>query len=81
MPRTRRRRTSRFLDAGRPLIRVPARTALAAGVAACALLAVGALEPMLAALVEERRLSAQQIARLKEILEAKDVEAKRSKSE
>ncbi len=48
MPRTRRRRTSRFLDAGRPLIRVPARTALAAGVAACALLAVGALEPMLA---------------------------------
>lgn len=32
----------------------------------------GAIEPMLAALVEEQRLSTEQIARLKEILDEKD---------
>jgi BlaI family penicillinase repressor len=39
-----------------------------------------AIEPMLAALVEEERLSAEQIARLKEILDRKDVSEKRRKS-
>ena len=38
-------------------------------------LRVGALEPMLAALVEEQRLSAEQIARLREILNGKDTSA------
>ena len=38
-------------------------------------LRVSAIEPMLAALVEEQRLSAEQIARLKEILDGKDVGA------
>jgi BlaI family penicillinase repressor len=38
-----------------------------------------AIEPMLAALVEEERLSAEQIARLKEILNGKDVSEKRSR--
>jgi len=41
----------------------------------------GAIEPMLAALVEEERLSAEQIARLKEILDAKPAAQKRRKSE
>jgi len=41
----------------------------------------GAIEPMLAALVEEERLSAEQIARLKEILDGKDVSVKHRKSE
>jgi BlaI family penicillinase repressor len=36
-------------------------------------LRVSAIEPMLAALVEEQRLSEEQIARLKEILDGKDV--------
>lgn len=36
----------------------------------------GAVEPMLAALVEEERLSAEQIARLKEILDGKDTSGK-----
>jgi len=36
----------------------------------------GAIEPMLAALVEEERLSPEQVARLKEILDGKDVNAK-----
>jgi BlaI family penicillinase repressor len=35
-----------------------------------------AIEPMLATLVEEERLSAEQIARLKEILDGKDVNAR-----
>ena len=35
-------------------------------------LRAAAIEPMLAALVEEQRLSAEQIARLKDILEGKD---------
>jgi BlaI family penicillinase repressor len=38
-----------------------------------------AIEPMLAALVEEERLSAEQIARLKEILDGKDASGKRRK--
>ena len=38
-------------------------------------LRVGAIEPMLAALVEEQRLSAEQIARLREILNGKDTSA------
>jgi BlaI family penicillinase repressor len=42
---------------------------------------VGAVEPMLAALVEEGRLSAEQIARLKEILDRGDVGAKRRQPE
>jgi BlaI family penicillinase repressor len=42
---------------------------------------VGAIEPMLAALVEEQHLSAEQIARLKEILDAKGVDAKPNKPE
>jgi len=37
----------------------------------------GAIEPMLAALVEEERLSAEQIARLKEILDGKNAAGKR----
>ncbi len=41
----------------------------------------GAIEPMLAALVEEERLSAEQIARLKEILDGNDAGEKRRKSE
>jgi len=36
----------------------------------------GAVEPMLTALVEEERLSAEQIARLKAILDGKDVSGK-----
>ena len=40
-----------------------------------------AIEPMLAALVEEEQLSAEQIARLKEILDGKEASAKRRKSE
>ena len=40
-----------------------------------------AIEPMLAALVEEERLSAEQIARLKEILDGKDASAKHHKPE
>jgi BlaI family penicillinase repressor len=39
-----------------------------------------AIEPMLAAIVEEERLSVEQIARLKEILDAKDMRGKRRKS-
>ena len=39
-------------------------------------LRVSAIEPMLATLVEEERLSAEQIARLKEILDGKDVNAR-----
>jgi len=39
----------------------------------------GAVEPMLAALVEEERLSAEQIARLKEILDGKDASGRRRK--
>ena len=39
-------------------------------------LRVGAVEPMLAALVEEQPLSEEQIARLKEILDGKDVNAR-----
>jgi BlaI family penicillinase repressor len=42
-------------------------------------LRASAIEPMLAALVEEERLSAEQIARLKEILDGKDAGAKRRK--
>jgi BlaI family penicillinase repressor len=38
-----------------------------------------AIEPMLAALVEEQRLSPEQIARLKEILDGKDKSEKRRK--
>ena len=38
-------------------------------------LRVSAIEPMLAALVEEQRLSPEQIARLKEILDKKDAGA------
>ena len=41
----------------------------------------GAIEPMLAALVEEERLSAEQIARLKEILDDKDASVKHRKPE
>jgi BlaI family transcriptional regulator, penicillinase repressor len=41
----------------------------------------GAIEPMLAALVEEERLSAEQIARLKDILDGKGAGAKRRKPE
>lgn len=41
----------------------------------------GAIEPMLAALVEEERLSAEQIARLKEILDGKDASVKHRKPE
>lgn len=40
----------------------------------------GAIEPMLAALVEEQHLSAEQIARLRQILDGKDPGAKRAKS-
>ena len=40
----------------------------------------GAIEPMLAALVEEEHLSAEQIARLKEILDGKDASGKRRKA-
>jgi BlaI family penicillinase repressor len=40
----------------------------------------GSIEPMLAALVEEQRLSAAQIARLRQILDGKDPGAKRAKS-
>ena len=36
----------------------------------------GAIEPMLAALVEEERLSPEQITRLKDILEGKDADAR-----
>jgi len=39
----------------------------------------GSIEPMLAALVEEQRLSAEQIARLRRILDEKDPGAKRAK--
>lgn len=39
----------------------------------------GAIEPMLAALVEEERLSGEQIARLKAILDGKDVSGDRGK--
>ena len=41
----------------------------------------GAIEPMLAALVEEERLSVEQIARLKKILDGKDVSEKHRRSE
>ncbi len=41
----------------------------------------GAIEPMLAALVEEERLPAEQIARLKKILDGNDVSEKHRKSE
>jgi BlaI family penicillinase repressor len=41
----------------------------------------GVIEPMLAALVEEQRLSAEQIARLKEILDGKDMGARHGKPE
>jgi BlaI family penicillinase repressor len=41
----------------------------------------GAIEPMLAALVEEERLSAEQITRLKNILEGKDADARPRKPE
>ena len=44
-------------------------------------LRVSAIEPMLAALVEEQRLSAEQISRLKEILEGKDADVRHSKPE
>jgi len=40
-----------------------------------------AIEPMLAALVEEERLSAEQIARLKKILDGKDLSEKHRRSE
>ncbi len=42
-------------------------------------LRAGTIEPMLAALVEEQRLSPEQIARLREILDGKDAGAKRHK--
>jgi BlaI family penicillinase repressor len=42
---------------------------------------VSAIEPMLAALVEEKRLSAEQIARLKDILEGKDADTRRRRPE
>jgi BlaI family penicillinase repressor len=41
----------------------------------------GAIEPMLAALVEEQKLSAEQIARLRAILDGKEASAKRRGSE
>jgi len=41
---------------------------------------VSAIEPMLAAFVEEHRLSAEQIARLKQILDGKDLNTKQSKA-
>ena len=44
-------------------------------------LRVGAIEPMLAALVEEQQLSAEQIARLKEILDGKDAAVRHRKPE
>jgi BlaI family penicillinase repressor len=44
-------------------------------------LRVSVIEPMLAALVEEQRLSAEQIARLKEILDGKDTRTKHHKPE
>jgi len=44
-------------------------------------LRVSAIEPMLAALVEEERLSGEQIARLKEILDGKDAGTKHHKPE
>jgi BlaI family penicillinase repressor len=40
-----------------------------------------AIEPMLAALVEEEQLSAEQIARLKKILNGKDASGKRRKAQ
>jgi len=40
----------------------------------------GAIEPMLAALVEEQRLSAEQVARLRQILDGEDPDAKPNKS-
>jgi BlaI family transcriptional regulator, penicillinase repressor len=40
-----------------------------------------AIEPMLAALVEEQRLSAEQIARLKEILDGKSTSTRRRRPE
>jgi len=42
---------------------------------------VSAIEPMLAALVEEQQLSAEQIARLKEILDGKDAAVRHRKPE
>jgi BlaI family penicillinase repressor len=42
---------------------------------------VSAIEPMLAAFVEEHPLSAEQIARLKEILDGKNVSARHRKPE
>jgi BlaI family penicillinase repressor len=42
-------------------------------------LRVSAIEPMLAALVEEQRLSAEQIARLKDILAEKDAKQRKPK--
>jgi BlaI family penicillinase repressor len=44
-------------------------------------LRVSAIEPMLAALVEEQHLSAEQIARLKDILEGKDADARHRQPE
>jgi len=44
-------------------------------------LRVSAIEPMLAALVEEQQLSAEQIARLKEILDGKDAAVRHRKPE
>jgi len=44
-------------------------------------LRVSAIEPMLAALVEEQQLSAEQIARLKDILEGKSTDARNRNSE
>jgi BlaI family penicillinase repressor len=40
----------------------------------------GAIEPMLAALVEEQRLSAEQVARLRRILDGEDPDAKPNRS-
>jgi BlaI family penicillinase repressor len=40
----------------------------------------GAIEPMLAALVEEQRLSAEQVARLRQILDGEDPDAKPNRS-
>ena len=41
---------------------------------------VSAIEPMLAAFVEEHRLSAEQITRLKQILDGKDLSTKQGKA-
>jgi len=41
---------------------------------------VSAIEPMLAAFVEEHRLSVEQITRLKQILDGKDLSAKQGKA-